>query len=174
MLSRVRHPVHAVLNARSGKWSALPEKHRVVDPGVALVPGLEPKAGEEVLIPEVDRHVLAVVEGDECRGDLDESSILEVDVSIVDSPHRGSHIDTEIAVRPDEAPVGASSHEGAPEALTRDFATGYRGNGALPEWSRPDHDHVNVGVEAELLDELRCRCVVRHGPALQRQPIPEF
>jgi hypothetical protein len=49
----VGHPVHPVVHAGSRKQPALPEKHRVVDPGVALVTGLETEAGEEVLIPEV-------------------------------------------------------------------------------------------------------------------------
>ncbi len=117
-LSAVGHPVHAVLDPRPRKEAALTEEHRVIDPGVALVTGLQREDGEVVLISEVGGHFLAIGEGDERWGHLEQSRVLEVYVGSIDGPKGRPDVNTEEAIRPEQAPVGTRPHEGALEALT--------------------------------------------------------
>src|SRR6202022_4833909 len=91
------HAMDAVLHDGARVDAPLADEDRLVDPRVALVAGLQPQAGAEVMLVVVAGALSA-----DCReggrGVLDDAGVLHVDVRAVVRVQRGAHVEPPEAV----------------------------------------------------------------------------
>src|SRR5882757_11002950 len=156
--SGIGYSVHPELNPGSWNDPALPNEHRLVDPRVPVVPGLEAGACEEVLLAKVSQRVGAAADGrHDGRRHLEQpADVLKVDERSVDCLDRYSNIKTTEAIRASEQPISSGScNKRALEPVAAAFSASYVGQNPLPERTG-SHGvrRVKVRVVVELLDQL--------------------
>src|SRR5258706_8487766 len=146
--------VDAVLHDGSGMHAAIGDEDGLVDPGVALVAGLQAQCGAEVVVAVVARALAG--EGRQCSvGLLDDAEVLDVDARPVVGQQRRAHIEAPEAVVAREDPVGAAGAHLAADALAGDFAADDLEDAAVPEGAGAHRDgRLELCGERELVNQL--------------------